>query len=84
MRHVQKKLILKCEETLKLNATEGFPSSIIDTPSPKRAQVSRRSDAGSILWDTVDKMMEGNDSEPDDDYTACEKMVLSYIGTAQS
>jgi len=24
-------------------------------------------------------MMEENDSKPDDDYTVCEKMVLSYI-----
>jgi len=26
------------------------------------------------------QLIKWNDSEPDDDYTACEKMVLSYIG----
>jgi len=78
MRHAQEKLVLKCEETLHLNITESFPSST-DTPSPNRARTSQRSDAGSILWDTVDKNDRRNDSEPDDDYTTCEKMVDSYI-----
>ena len=34
-------------------------------------------EAGSILWDTIDKMMKKNDGEPDDDYATCEKMVHS-------
>jgi len=46
-------------------------------PSPQRARTSRRSDAGSVLWATVDEMMKEYDSELDDDYTTCEKMVHS-------
>ena len=66
----QEKMVLKCEETLQLNTTEGFPSST-DTLLLKELE------AGSILWDTIDKMIKKNDGEPDDDYATCEKMVHS-------
>jgi len=78
MRRSQERLIIKCEETIQVNTAESSPRSQ-DIPS-KRARTNQRSDAGSILWATVDDIIKEYDSEPDDDYTACEKMVHSYLG----
>ena len=67
MRCSQEELILKFEETLQSNTSESSLSSA-DTPSPKRAQASLKSDADSIVWATVDVMIKENNSEPDFDY----------------
>ena len=75
----QEKLILKCEEILQSSTPESSLSSS-DIPSPKRAQANHKNDTNSILWATVDEMMKENDSEPDDDYTTCEKMVHCCLG----
>ena len=78
MHRSQERLIIKCEETIQLNTAESSPRSQ-DIPS-KRARTSQRSDAGSILWATDDDIIKEYDSELDDDYTTCEKMVHSYLG----
>lgn len=71
----QEILISKCENTLQSNHFENALTAT-SSSSPKRAQ---KDDTGSVFWAQVNEMVKVHNSELDDDYTFCQKMVNTYL-----